>query len=327
MSLALRGSQKIPEATRQRVARIAAELGYRPNAKVTELMSHVRLSRSGSITACLGVISFFGEPRPWESSPALRRIYESMARHAEDYGYRLEPLWLRAPELTIRRLCGILDTRGIEGLVCLGSPDQQEIFPPELDHYAVVAQGPTVAGSLHRVMTHATGDMRRALDAVFALGYRKPGLAIGPEENVASRDAYVGAYLAWCHKKWGRAASLPLLQLGATRADDAAPWLEKHGFDVVIAVHDTPGLIAFGVELQRRGVRWPAHIGNAALAPILEGTGFSGIQENHRVIGHWTVEMLIERILRHELGLPAVPRLQLVEGQWLKGSSLRLSLG
>src|SRR3954467_7547092 len=121
VSLALRGSQKIPEATRQRVAQIAAELGYRPNAKVTELMSHVRLSRAGSITASIGVVSFYGEPRPWESAPALRRVYESMVRHAEDLGYRLEPLWLRAPELSVRRVCGILDARGIEGLICLGS--------------------------------------------------------------------------------------------------------------------------------------------------------------------------------------------------------------
>lgn len=327
VSLALRGSQKIPEATRQRVAQIAAQLGYRPNAKVTELMSHVRLSRAGGITACLGVVSFYGDPRPWESMPALRRVYESMARRAEDFGYRLEPLWLRAPDLTVRRLCGILDARGIEGLISLGSPDQQEIFPPELDHYAVVAQGPSVAGSLHRVTTHAAGDMRRALDAVFALGYRNPGLAIGPEENVPSRDMHIGAYFGWCYKKWGRPANAPLLHLGSGGAGDAAGWIAKHEFDVVIAVHDTPGLIELGLQLQRQGLHWPADIGLVAIAPILEGTGFSGLQEDHRIIGRWTVETLVERILHHELGMPANPRLQLVDSQWLKGNSLRLSLG
>ena len=327
VSLALRGSQKIPEATRQRVARIAAEIGYRPNAKVTELMSHVRLSRTGEITGSLGLISFYGEARPWESAPALRQVYESMTVHAEEYGYRLEPMWLRAPDLTIRRVCGILDARGIEGLICLGSPDQQEIFPPELDHYAVVAQGPSVASSLHRVMTHAAGDMRRALDSVFALGYRNPGLAIGPEENVPNRDAYIGAYPGWCHKKWGRPSPAPVLSPGRAGTTDAAGWIAKHGVDSVIAVHDTAGVVEFGLELQRRGVRWPVDVGIAAIAPILEGTGFSGLQENHRLIGHWTIEMLVERIHRHELGLPAVPRLQLVESQWLKGGSLRLSLG
>lgn len=325
VSLGLRGSQKIPAATRERVARIAAEIGYRPNAKVTELMSQVRLSRTPAITASLGVVSFFGDARPWESAPALRRIYESMARRAEDLGYRLEPLWLRAPDLTVRRVCGILDARGIEGLICLGSPDQQEIFPSELDHYAVVAQGPSVTGSLHRVMTHAAGDMARALDATFALGYRKPGLAIGPGEAVPGRDAHIGAYLGWCYKKWGRPAPIPLLKLDA--AGDATAWLGQHAPDVVIAVHDTPGIVEFGVRLQRHGVRWPADIGLAAIAPVLEGTGFSGLQENHRLIGQWTVEMLVERILHHELGLPEVPRLQLVESQWLKGNSLRLNLG
>lgn len=327
VSLALRGSQKIPEATRERVARIAAQLGYRPNAKVTELMSHVRMSRAGGITGCLGVVSFYGEPRPWESSPALRRVYESMAHRAEDFGYRLEPLWLRAPDLTLRRLCGILDARGIEGLLCLGSPDHQEIFPPELDHYAVIAQGPSVIGSLHRVTTHAAGDMRRALDAVYALGYRNPGLAIGAEETVSSRDQHIGAYLGWCYKKWGRPPSAPLLILTRGGATEAPGWIARNKFDVVIALHDTSGLVELGVQLQRQGVHWPADIGLVAIAPILEGTGFSGLQEDHRLIGRWSVEMLVERILHHELGLPANPRLQMVESQWVKGNSLRLSLG
>lgn len=326
VSLALRGSQKIPEATRRRVARIAEKLGYRPNAKVTELMSHVRLSRTGGATACLGVMSFHGEPRPWESAPELRRVYDGMASRAEELGYRLESIWVHAPDMTARRVCGILDTRGIEGLICMGSPDRQEVFPPELDHYAVVAQGPSVGGALHRVTTHAAGDMRRALDAVFALGYRNLGLAIGREDHVPGRDAHIGAYMGWCYKKWGRATPAPPFHLEAAGAAGAAAWLKKHAFDVVIAVHDTPGLIRFGVELQRHGVRWPADVGIAAIAPILEGTGFSGLQENQRLIGQWAVELLVERILHHDLGLPAVPRLQLVDSQWLKGNSLRLSL-
>jgi len=327
VSLALRGSQKIPAATRERVTRIAAELGYKPNAKVTELMSHVRLSRTGGITASLGVISFFSEERPWESMPPLRRVFESMTRHSEELGYRLEPLWIRAPNLSIRRVCGILDARGIEGLICLGSPDGQETFPAQLDHYAIVAQGPSVKGALHRVTTHAAADMRRALEAVFALGYRNPGLVLGSEHSVPGSEAHVSAYLGWCYKKSGRSAPAPILHLDAARPTDAIPWLEKNAFDVVVVVHDSAGLLEFGAKLQRAGVRWPKDLGVAAIAPLLEGTGFAGLQENHGTIGRWTVEMLVDRIQHHELALPAAPRLQYVESQWIKGESLRLSLG
>lgn len=45
VSLALRNSPKIPEATKVRVRKLAQRTGYRPNAKVTELMSLVRSSR------------------------------------------------------------------------------------------------------------------------------------------------------------------------------------------------------------------------------------------------------------------------------------------
>ena len=327
VSLALRGSQKIPEETRLRVAQIAERLGYRPNAKVTELMSQVRLSRAGKPTACLGVVSFYAQPRPWETATALRRIFDGMVGWAEDLGYRLEPIWVRAPNLTIRRVCSILDTRGIEGLICLGSPDLKENFPPELDHYAVVAHGVSVAGSLHRVLTNAAGDMWRALDAIYALGYRKPGLAIGTEETVPNRDAYISAYLGSCYKRWNNPSPVPLLTFLRSAPDAAPGWLEAHTPDVVVVVDDTAGIMEFGIQLQRRGIRWPTDIGIVAISPILEGTGFAGLQENQHLIGGWMVEMLVDRLLHHELGMPATPRIQLVDSQWLKGSSLQLSLG
>ncbi len=46
VSLALRNSPKIPAATKRRIQKIAKRLGYRPDGKLTELMSHLRLKRT-----------------------------------------------------------------------------------------------------------------------------------------------------------------------------------------------------------------------------------------------------------------------------------------
>ena len=71
------------------------------NAKLKELMSHLRHSGDRTQEACLGVISFYDSPRPWEQSLHLTRVFESMQRRANQLGYRLEPLWLKAPGMTL----------------------------------------------------------------------------------------------------------------------------------------------------------------------------------------------------------------------------------
>ena len=86
VSLALRNSPKIPLATRQRVLRLARRIGYRPNTKVNELMSQLRLDRTRQTEACFGVISLYEDAQPWKKSLHLARIYESMARRAEFFG-------------------------------------------------------------------------------------------------------------------------------------------------------------------------------------------------------------------------------------------------
>lgn len=327
VSLALRGSHKIPEETRQRVMKIAERYGYRPNAKVTELMSEVRRSASEQSEACFGVISFYENERPWEASPHLMRIYESMQQRAHDLRYRIEPLWLRARGMTHRRLCTILDARGIEGILCLGSPDIDEVFPAEFDHYAVVTQGISIKTPLHRVIIHAAADMTRTLEAVHRLGYRRPALFIGPRGTIRDADVYISAFLGWCLQKFGTPLPIPLLRLAQADAAAILPWLEKQRPDIVIAVHARDVLLEFGGVLQRHGIRWPQDIGVAAISHVLEGTDFSGLQASQRLIGAWSVELLVDRILHHDLGIPQNPRTVMVDGQWIAGNSLRLSLG
>ena len=46
VSLSLRDSPKISVATRERVCRLAGQLGYRPDPELSRLMKHLRSSRT-----------------------------------------------------------------------------------------------------------------------------------------------------------------------------------------------------------------------------------------------------------------------------------------
>lgn len=323
VSLALRDSPKISPATRRRVRRLAERNGYRPDPAIVAMMSHLRKTQALRQQACFGVISFYDDPQPWEQSRHLARVYEGMKVRAEQLGYRLEPLWLRAPGMTYRRFRGILDARGIEGLLCFGSPDLEQTFPEELDHYAIVTVGLSIRTPLHRITSHFFNDTVHVLNRVYDLGYRRPGLVLGRYEEVRSGHAHTAAYLGWCEYRLGPQQALPVHLVDQVEEASLLEWLRRHQPDVLIFVHLSDMVEPLRLVLRRNQIRVPGTLGVAVLSHVLEGTGFSGLQQNQSLMGAWAVELLAARISNHDLGIPANPRLEMVEGEWIEGRTLR----
>lgn len=323
VSLALRNSPKIPAQTRQRVLRLAKRLGYQPNAKVAELMAHIRLKRDPAHDACFGVISFYDTARPWEQSDHFHRIHAGMTERADALGYRLEPFWLRGPGMSPARLRGILDARGIQGLLCFGSPNVEDELPPELASYALVTQGLSLKTPMHRVIHNVTNDMWRLMKKLQERGYRRPGLVIGEQEAARSGHAYLCVYLGWCQLMLGTPAAIPVLQVKQVEEQPVRDWLDQHEPDVVIFIHRHNLLGEFERVLRRAGLRAPDDIGVAVISQILDGTPFSGMESNQKLMGAWAVELLVARIMNHDLGVPAHPRVEMVDCRWIEGKTLR----
>ncbi len=302
--------------------RLAQEVGYTPDAKIVQLMRHLRKPRAVRQQASFGVISFYDSLRPWEKSRHLSKIHEGMQRRASELGYRLEPLWLRAPGMTYRRFNGILETRGIDGLLCFGSPDFEQDFPAELIGHAVVNIGLSIRTPLHRVTSHFYNDTVQALNRVHALGYRRPGLVLGLHEETRSAYAHSSAYLGWCEHTMGAGVALPVLRVREVEESLLTEWYERQRPDVVIFVH-LPDMIArFKAILRRLQIAVPKKLGVAVLSHQVEGTGFSGLQQQQHLMGAWAVELLAARIANRDLGVPTHPRIEMVESEWIDGDSL-----
>ncbi|HKB90433.1 MAG TPA: LacI family DNA-binding transcriptional regulator [Opitutaceae bacterium] len=323
VSLALRDSPKIPKETRKRVHKIAQQIGYRLDGKIAELMAHIRARKGNRNEGCFGVISLYETPHPWEQSEHLSRIYESARHRADELGYRLDPLWLRAPGMTYRRFRSVLDARGIQGLLCFGSPALDDHFPDELDHYAVVTVGLSIHTPLHRVTSHFYNDMTHALNKLYHLGYRRPGLVLGHYEDLRSAHAYSSAYLGWCERMLTGNNAIPVLRLDHVEEHPLVSWLNKHAPDVIVFVHLHDALEEFSALLRRRKIGVPDQVGVAAISHNLKGTDFSGMQQNPLLMGSWAVELLVSRIINEDFGIPSHPRIEMVESQWMDGTSLR----
>lgn len=322
VSLALRDSPKISAATKKRIRKLAEKTGYRADAKVVAMMSHLRKPRAVRQAACFGVISFYDQPRPWENSRHLTRIFQGMTRRADELGYRLEPIWLREPGMTFPRVRGILETRAIEGLLCFGSPNFEQEFPVELGRCAVVTVGLSIRPPMHRVTSHFYNDTLNVLNRVHRLGYRRPGLVLGSYEETRTAHSHTAAYLGWCEHFLGAERALPILRVTNVEKKSLAAWLEKNTPDVLIFVHLPEAIAPFRAALREQRLRVPAQLGVAVLSHTVQGTGFSGLQQNQHVMGAWAVELLAARIANHDLGRPTHPRIEMVESEWVDGGSL-----
>ncbi len=273
--------------------------------------------------ACFAVMSFYGERHPWEQSLHRMRIHEGMVRRAGELGYRLEPLGLRSPGMTHRRFRGILEARGIEGLLCFGSPNFDEEFPAELSRCAIVTIGLSIRTPLHRVISDSFSDTVAALDRLHQHGYRRPGLVISNYEELRGAHKHSAAYLGWCEYRLGRTEALPILRLDQVESAPLLAWLGRERPDCLVFVHQGGVLGELQVLLRRHRVRIPADLGVLVISPTLAGSRFSGLQENQLMIGARAVELLAARIANRDLGIPICPRIELVESVWQDGFSLR----
>lgn len=323
VSLALRGSPKISEATRRRVTRLAERAGYRPNPKLNVLMAETRASRQAGPSATLGVISFYDSPRPWEKPSFKYRIYDAMQQRADELGYRLDPVWLHAPEMTYARARLMLETRGIEGLLSFGSPNLVQELPPELSKFAIVNVGNRMKTPLHRVISHFHKDTWRTLERLHELGYRRPGLVIGRYEDGSSLHACASAYLGWCEFCVGTHCDLPIHRVDQVEPGPFLAWLKENKPDVVVFSHlwEHTAELRAAIELHR--IKVPAKLGVAVVSQRVEGTGFSGMQQNQQLMGAWAVELLASLIMTRSFGLPEHPQIRMTESEWVDEGSLR----
>jgi len=323
VSRALRDSPKVSAATKERVLRLAQQHGYRPDPRLSAIMMQLRKPRTKRQSACLGVISFYDALRPWEYSFHSNRVFQAMTRRADELGYRLEPFCLRAPGMNYRRFKSMLKARGIEGLLCFGSPNVDEDFPEELNDFAVVTIGLSIRTHLHRVTSHPYNDTVEALNRLHRLGYRRPGLVLSRYEELRGAHNYSAAYLGWCEHSLGLPHALPILRLDQVEASPLTDWLDGQQPDSLLFVHFHHMLDEFRTVLNQHSVRVPEDLGVAVVTHTLEGTGFAGLQHNQRQLGARAVELLAGHIASRDFGIPANPRLEMVEGKWVDGPSLR----
>jgi DNA-binding LacI/PurR family transcriptional regulator len=286
------------------------------------MMGEVRRSVTPSYHATLGAFSLYPEEQPWRARPYLKQILASATQCAQSHGYELEFFWFKRPGLSPGRFSTILETRGIQGLFCLGSFDPEEKLPVELHQFALTTFGASIPGKLHRVSSHFMADARQLFDQLLLRGYIKPGLSILKHGDRRTDYAYSATYLSTLERRLP-GPHCPVLRSDVWDEAGFHRWFTRHQPDVIV-LHQNPDYLA-GLEkyLKQHRLRVPRDIGLALLDLNPDRARYSGICQDNVVMGSTAIEMLIGRILMRDFAAPAHPKIELVIGEWNEGQTLR----
>lgn len=324
VSLALRNSPSIPDATRERIRKVAEELGYQPHSYVSTLMSHIRSGRVPRDKGCIAILRSEKEPEGAAfniSNNTYTLQLKGMIERAEKIGFTTELFYMDPEKMSFKRLNGILQARGIAGLIVMMTSgwDLTNLEQLSLNDFSLSTISYHLPDKrIDRVATHHRHNVHMAYRCVRERGYQRVGFCL-PEEAVEGVDLNWKAGFLLEYDRDDESTRIPLFvgKPGRTPIETFKKWLRKWKPDVIMSLvgHEK-------IWLDELKMRVPEKIGIVCLNR-LPGASFSGIEENHEVIGSTALDLVANQIMLNERGYRRHPKLILIDGEWVEGNTLR----
>jgi len=312
VSSALRNKRNISEATKNRVKRAAEELGYREDAKISQLMSYMRTSKGSGTVPSLVLLHDSISATFIDEAPYLSPYIQGVENRCAQFGYILEKMWFKKhrPE----RLCGIMHARGVEGVILFQPSDG---FPgglkSKLNSFALSAIEGDHSGTRYpRVASMGLENIRLAMENAGRLGYRRPGLVCG-EWVHQTNDGLLRA--GFVESQWNlnpsqRIAPLVVEEWHLMLAD----WYRECRPDVIICGDSTTLF-----HLNAGGIRVPEDVAVIHWNSGSDVSDWAGVDNLHGEIGSAAVDILVAQIHRGEAGIPEHPKSIFLNGVWRDG--------
>src|SRR5688572_882188 len=309
VSLALRDNPRISALTRERIKRLASELGYHPDPELSRLMNHLRASRTARGRIGVALIDFYPTP-DFVENVYNAKIRSGAERRAQELGFSITSMHAADYKLSLPNLLKVIRARGLEGALILPS-----VVPLELDTsvnwngISVVATSKSIlAPRFHCVVPNQFGSAMRLLETLQGQGHQR--ICAVFDELFDERTGHnFTAAVNW--RPAGRATLIvPQAASPSDRAELVAGWLAEQRPDAVFAQSDAviaaiPRLRSVKPRMDFQVISLGAH--NSA--------GFSYLDERADLVGSGAIDLLGGMMYYHETGIPVHPRTTLIDGK------------
>ncbi|MES2477146.1 MAG: LacI family DNA-binding transcriptional regulator [Verrucomicrobiota bacterium] len=319
VSLALRDNPQVSAAMREKIKKVADEVGYRPDPMLSALSSYRRSKASASFRSVIGWLNAWKDPDQLRGYEEFDAYWNGAYQAAEKLGYRLEEFRL-GNGCSPARLHQILSARGIRGLLLPPHSKHPDWGDFPWDSYFVVKFG----RSLHQPQTHlATADQVlntvTAFEKMMELGYQRIGFVTNEPYLRVHGHLFEAGFVIAQHSV-EKSRQLPVLSLVGLNADQTTKhlraWVKKHKPDAIFSdIRQIRSL------LDKAALNVPEDVALATTTLIDTGVD-SGIDQHPEEIGRVGMLLLNSIINDRAIGTPQIFRQVLVEGSWVAGSSM-----
>ncbi len=317
VSLAMRDDNRVSAATRERVRRVAEELGYSRDPALSALVSLRDESRRRTRLRPIGLARIPGPLRP--DGSLARQLRQGVSAAAGDEGYQLHEFELPPPAAAAAAELRRRRDQGITGLVLLNLDRKQNPARYSFDDLVVVSLLTGPAGlQLDTVAPDDLLGVRLAWQQLRQQGCRRIGMALHSHTDANSNHQWTAAYLQLQHQHQSEA--VPALPICTDPQD-------REGLDAWLCAH-RPEAVLLGRPLQprilrdltRRGHRLGTAIRLVHLGLFRDDPEPTGIRYDLVGLGRAAFELLVSR-LRARLAGRSTPRVTtLMAGWWQEGT-------
>ncbi len=333
VSLALRNHPRLPLVTRERIKKLAAKLGYRPDPFLQALISYRGKTRPRRNPPTLAYVTNWDTRWGWKKVTAHPDFFAGALEKANELGFHLDHFWMREPGLTHGHLSRILQTRGINGLI-IASHQREVDAALHLDwsHFsAVKIDYFPHQPKLHNVTNNQCDIVRLAMQRVIAYGYRRIGFVMHRGWDHSVDHLWTAGFL--CEQaNLAESDRIPMLQfpdlepmeewMAEGRSHVVAPvasfgeWYRKFKPEVIISKASF-----VQASFSALALRPPRDLAFVDVFLQDKSGRVAGVRQNHDTVGALAVEILAGQLHHNKYGVPTIPTTTFVEGTWADGDS------
>jgi LacI family transcriptional regulator len=313
-SYALRGHPSMSAATVHRVRALAADMGYRPDLRVSSVMSAIRRGRPITNRETLAFVWVSERGAIAEQPPHFqyysKTVLKAVQERAEQHGSTVGEFRLGDGELSQSRLHSILLARGITGVIIMPSPSLRSVkIDWDWHSLAPVIIGNTeILPVTNRVAHCHFRSVWQVLERLRGEGSMRPAAILSNDVQERTHQMQRASFLA----------NHPSPQIAAESVRCSEPddlrglraWLEEFRPDALVLGWQTDqptlDLLHEMAPLARRVITldWHPH----GVLP--------GVELCSEVIATNAVDLVIAHLHRNERGIVSHPTMILLDGVW-----------
>ncbi len=319
VSDALRNSPRVRRETRDRVQKAAREAGYNYNPLAGALMSEMRRSGVGTFRGVISVVDLdSNEVRDPQANHYHGEILKGALEAANRLGFSVDTFCLGKEKVSVSRLGGILQSRGIRGLLVLPAIGPPDLAQLDWDQFAGVYTDYIITTPpLDAVCSDHFRSMFVALHKLHELGYQRPGLVLQEAHDRRLLYRWEAAFRTYLLHNEDFQAISPYV---SKRLDKRSflKWFHETEPDVVLAHR--------GEILQwmrEGGLEVPRTHGFCCLNVMTISEATAGLDLQPRWIGTRAMEALIAQLQRNQYGLPRQASNTTIPAVWKDGPTVR----